>query len=324
MSASTSFDIIGDIHGQAEKLEALLRRLGYRHRQGAWRHPSRQALFVGDFVDRGPGQLKVLEMVREMTDAGTAHAVMGNHEFNAIAFFTEDSERPGQHLRERSDKNRHQHQRFLDEVGEDSPLHREWVAWFMGLPLWLETSALRAIHACWHPTHMEFLAPSLAPGNRLSAELMEKASQRDTPEFLAVEVLCKGLEVDLPAPVSYLDAEGTRRTRTRTRWWDASARDFRAASLLPPAQSAQLPDAFLPAECVLDYDNVKPVFFGHYWMTGEPGILSPKICCVDYSAARDENPLVAYQFDGEDELISSKLVAVGLSDYIQPNHLSRM
>ena len=314
---TSSFDIIGDIHGQSDKLEALLRNLGYRHRQGVWRHPTRQALFVGDFVDRGPGQIKVLEMVRQMTDAGTAQAVMGNHEFNAIAFFMEDPASPGQHLRVRSAKNRHQHQRFLDEVGEDSQVHREWVDWFLGLPLWLETPELRAVHACWHPAHMEFLRSSLAPGNRLSAELMEKASRRDSAEYVAVEALCKGLEVDLPAPVSYLDAEGTRRTRTRTRWWDDTARDFRAAALLPPTQSHQLPVTPLPDECVLDYDNAKPVFFGHYWLTGTPGIQSNKICCVDYSAARDAHPLVAYRFDGEDELDSDKLVAVSLSSDIQ-------
>ena len=30
-------DIIGDIHGHADQLEALLAHLGYRHRNGAWR-----------------------------------------------------------------------------------------------------------------------------------------------------------------------------------------------------------------------------------------------------------------------------------------------
>lgn len=314
---TSSFDIIGDIHGQADKLEALLRSLGYRYRQGAWRHPSRQALFVGDFVDRGPGQLRVLEVVREMTDAGSAQAVMGNHEFNAIAFFLEDPANPGRHLRVRSEKNRRQHQRFLDEVGEDSPTHREWVGWFLDLPLWLETPDLRAVHACWHPQHMEFLSPFMGPGNRLTVDLIERASRRDSDEYLAVEALCKGLEVDLPEPVSYTDAEGTRRTRTRTRWWDSTARDFRSAALLPRSQSHQLPQSPLPSECVLEYDELKPVFFGHYWLTGKPGIQSPKICCVDYSAARDEHPLVAYRFDGEQELDSSKLVAVGLpNDFV--------
>ena len=50
------YDIIGDIHGHADKLEAMLRTLGYRRTAGAWRHPDRQAIFVGDFVDRGPAR----------------------------------------------------------------------------------------------------------------------------------------------------------------------------------------------------------------------------------------------------------------------------
>lgn len=31
-----SYDIIGDSHGQADKLEALLRKLGYVERGGCW------------------------------------------------------------------------------------------------------------------------------------------------------------------------------------------------------------------------------------------------------------------------------------------------
>ena len=46
-----NYDIIGDIHGHAGALTALLRDLGYRHRGGAWRHPDRRAIFVVDFID---------------------------------------------------------------------------------------------------------------------------------------------------------------------------------------------------------------------------------------------------------------------------------
>ena len=79
-------DIIGDIHGHSERLEALLSRLGYRRFRGAWRHPSRVVIFVGDFIDRGPAQLATLRLVREMIEHGSARAVMGNHEFNAIGW----------------------------------------------------------------------------------------------------------------------------------------------------------------------------------------------------------------------------------------------
>ena len=46
----TGYDVIGDVHGRAEKLGGLLRKLGYRERDGACRHSERQSVFVGDLV----------------------------------------------------------------------------------------------------------------------------------------------------------------------------------------------------------------------------------------------------------------------------------
>ena len=73
------YDVIGDIHGQFDKLESLLTRLGYRKRGGVWRHPERIAIFVGDFIDRGSRGVETVQTVRAMVDAGSALAVMGNH-----------------------------------------------------------------------------------------------------------------------------------------------------------------------------------------------------------------------------------------------------
>ncbi len=90
-------DIIGGIHGHdghADKLEELLKELGYQSTvfAGALAHrhpdPNRSALFVGDFVDRGPRQLDTVNIVRRMEQAGTAQAVMGNHELNAVSWHT--------------------------------------------------------------------------------------------------------------------------------------------------------------------------------------------------------------------------------------------
>ena len=56
---------------------------------GAYWHPERQATYVGDLIDRGDQQLRVLEIVTGMVDSGSAQIVMGNHEFNGIAFATQ-------------------------------------------------------------------------------------------------------------------------------------------------------------------------------------------------------------------------------------------
>lgn len=50
-------------------------------------------IFLGDFIDRGPKIRETLQIVRAMVDAGTALAVMGNHEYNAICFHSPESAR---------------------------------------------------------------------------------------------------------------------------------------------------------------------------------------------------------------------------------------
>jgi protein phosphatase len=83
------FDIIGDVHGCADELEELLGTLGYAVQwdetadgRGVAVVPpaGRQAVFVGDLVDRGPRTPDVLRLVMAMVNAGTALCVMGNHD----------------------------------------------------------------------------------------------------------------------------------------------------------------------------------------------------------------------------------------------------
>lgn len=69
--------VIGDLHGQSDKLRVILNRLGqlpeFQHR---W------VVFIGDFVDRGPDPKKTIQMVLEFAEAHPrTTAVMGNHEF---------------------------------------------------------------------------------------------------------------------------------------------------------------------------------------------------------------------------------------------------
>jgi hypothetical protein len=295
-----SCDVIGDIHGYADRLEALLAKLGYIERNGAWRHPSRTAIFVGDLIDRGPGQLRTLNIVRSMMDVGSARATMGNHEFNAIAW------KHG--LRPHSEKNRKQHQAFLTEVGEDSSEHDAWIDWFYALPLWIEEPGFRVVHACWSPRHVQTLRPHLHDGDRLTFDVVEEASRKGSDLYGAVETVLKGAEVALPAGVTFTDKEGHVRGEIRTRWWNPDLTTFSAAYIGPGG--VEIPDISIP-----DYEPVpepdRPTFVGHYWFEPDepPAPASRKVVCVDYSAARG-GPLVAYRFDGEDELSADKFVAV--------------
>jgi protein phosphatase len=75
------FDIIGDIHGCCNELEALLQKLGYVKEAVTYYHPEgRKAVFLGDLVDRGPRILDTVKLVQSMVEAGTALCIPGNHE----------------------------------------------------------------------------------------------------------------------------------------------------------------------------------------------------------------------------------------------------
>ena len=62
-------DLVGDMHGHADKLEALLHKLGYKKSGGTYSHPERKVIFVGDYIDRGPKIIKTLEIVKAMVDS---------------------------------------------------------------------------------------------------------------------------------------------------------------------------------------------------------------------------------------------------------------
>jgi Calcineurin-like phosphoesterase len=304
------FDIIGDVHGQLDKLVALLTHLGYRDSGGAWRHPSRSAIFVGDLIDRGPKQLATVDLVRRMVEAGSAQCVMGNHEFNAIAWATADPEHLGEFLRpHRKPGNLQQHQAFLSEV-EGTPKHDEVIAWFKTLPLWLDLGGLRIVHACWHQSSIDILRAAMGSSQTLTDEMIVMGSRKDHPIFKAIEMVCKGPEVELPPGVSFKDKEGKVRTEVRVRWWQEDLSTYRKAAIGPPGDMEMIPDLSMPAEWVGHPYSGPAVLFGHYWFTGKPTVISPRFACLDYSAARD-GPLVAYRWDGESELSTEKFAWVG-------------
>ena len=130
-----AFDIIGDIHGHADALRRLLVKLEYKELEGVWRHHERTAIFLGDFIDRGPKQVETVMIVRRMVEAGSAQAIMGNHEFNAIAYYLKRPTQARRHLRTHTGKtgkkNLDQHASFLNEVKRQPGLHGELIEWFL-------------------------------------------------------------------------------------------------------------------------------------------------------------------------------------------------
>ena len=304
-----SYDLIGDIHGCADTLKALLAALSYSRRHGVYEHPQRQAVFLGDFVDRGPKQRETLETVRPMIEQGTALSVMGNHEFNAVSFATPARDGEG-YLRARNEKNIGQHRAFLNEYGNTSEEWRDAVAWFRTLPLWLELDGLRVVHAVWCPDTVERLASEYGVCALSSDDFLHASSDKGAWQFAAAELLLKGQEVELPPGVEYFDKDGNRRSAVRTRWWDNTVETYREAYLGPPGYISTVPDEPLPETLPLAYSpDAPPVFIGHYWQTGQPEPLAANVACLDYSVGK-HGALAAYRWDGEQELSAEKFVTV--------------
>jgi hypothetical protein len=310
------FDIIGDIHGQADALHRLLRWMGYSQQSGTWKHAERTAVFVGDHIDAGPEQLAAVTTVRRMVDEGAAYALMGNHEFNAVCWFTRDPETPDDFLRSRFStewgaKNRKQHQAFLSEFETYEDLHRETVEWFLTLPLWFESEGLRVVHACWDEQAIATLANWLGPSKRLAAQWITEASRQGTELNAAVERVLKGQEIGLPNGTYFHDSYGIRRNQVRRRWWDAKAVSYRQAALLPEAEANQLPDDPLPVSVLFPVNYSRTTLFGHYRLTDCSPRLSDRFGCIDTCAAKG-NKLTAYRWDGETTLDPAKFNSVSV------------
>lgn len=117
MKPIQKFDLIGDIHGYAGPLRAILQRLGYQENNDHWNHPEgRKVGFLGDYIDRGPEIRETLQIVQGMVDAGQAVATIGNHEFSALAYNTPDGQ--GGWLRPHNSEKTAQHRATLEQFAD--------------------------------------------------------------------------------------------------------------------------------------------------------------------------------------------------------------
>lgn len=294
------YDLIGDIHGHADELEALLAKMDYRLTPNGWQHTSRKVIFLGDFVDRGPRQIATVDIAKRMVENHKALAVMGNHEFNAVAYATPNPNQKGEYLRQHNEKNFNQHQAYLEEVKEGSRLHQQQIAWFKTLPLYLDLPNFRVVHACWHPKQLKVIAPYLDSQQRILENAWPELTLEGNLGFEAVETLLKGLEIPLPEGHYFLDKDQNPRHKIRTEWWNQQALTYRDLAMVPDDVIEKIPHLPVPENILPGYQGDKPLFVGHYWLTGTPAPLNKQIACLDYSiAGGSDRKLCAYRWDGE-------------------------
>lgn len=301
-------DLIGDIHGHANKLEELLQKLEYNRKGSTYQHEHRKVLFVGDYIDRGPQIRETLEIVKAMVDSGSAIALMGNHEYNAICFHYQETE--GGHLRKHLIKNIIQHYETLKQFQNRQSEYESYLDWFKTLPLFYETESFRAVHACWDHNNIQYLRETLE-NDRLTDDLIYQSVKKGSVLNEAIEQTLKGKEMQLPPGLFFTDKDETIRSEIRIKWWENPAdMTYKSISVVPIENLSDQPIDLTELKSKDYYHkDEKKVFFGHYWLHGEPSLYRENICCLDYSVAK-QGKLVAYRLGEELSLDKTRLIYV--------------
>jgi len=295
------YDIIGDIHGYADELKTILKKLGYKKdEKDIFFHPERKAFFVGDFIDRGPKIPEVLSIVKSMVDKGSAYAVMGNHEYNALCFYHKKAD--GGHLRSHSIKHILQHCDTLKQFKGKQKEYEKYLEWFLTLPLFYENEYFRVVHACWDDKYINCLKNKLT-NNRLNKNILQESATKGTELYNAIEVVLKGKEISLNG-LTFKDKDGNERKEIRIKWWiNPDGKTYKELSINKIDNFVN--EEIIPEDLSSYYnESEKQVFFGHYWLKGNPEPFRNNIICTDYSVA-DNGKLVAYRWENNKNKIKA-------------------
>ena len=303
------YDIIGDVHGYASILKRLLLQLGYKKTESGYSHPERKAIFVGDFINRGPEIRKTIRIIRRMVENGNALAVIGNHEIYTIIYYLKESD--GSPLIKSPGKN------FLSlykTINQFSAYSEEWKShrrWMIDLPLYLDLGNIRVVHACWSDRAIEIVNNAEAEGISRK-KILRKVYKKPKSELSkSVITLTKGIDFRVPHDLKVINNKGVAPRSFRMRWWeDPLGKTFEELSF---ENKFQLPHYEMPKQIIpnnLGYSEKEPiVFFGHYCRQNGPYIVKPNLCCVD-SCVAGTKMLTAYQWHGEKTLDFNNLIHV--------------
>ena len=305
------YDLIGDVHGCGATLAALLEKLGYHQRNGVYRHPRRKVIFLGDLIDRGPRIRLAVTIARRMVEKGEAYIVMGNHEYNALAYTHPGP--AGSHkrwLREHTPRHNRIIQDTLEQYRDYTNEWEDTLAWFKTIPLCLEIDGIRVVHACWDEALIEELKQR-RPDACMDTQFLVESTDASTQAFRILDRLTRGPHVSLPEGIAIHSGDGFTRKSFRAHFWAEAPKQwgdvvFQPDNLPGDLESRELTDQ---ERQKLSYYGPEqpPLFIGHYWCEGIPALPTNNIACLDYSAVK-YGRLVAYRWSGESVLNADHFV----------------
>lgn len=128
----TAVYAVSDTHGYVEELRAALTDEGLIE-DDHWTGRDARLWFLGDFFDRGPDGIAVLDLVRRLVDesAGAVSALIGNHEILALGM-----RRFGATRSDVTPRTFEQVWQLCDgQESDQARLNDDHVEWLLGLPL---------------------------------------------------------------------------------------------------------------------------------------------------------------------------------------------
>ncbi|WP_246286765.1 metallophosphoesterase [Vreelandella maris] len=305
------YDLIGDVHGCGATLATLLEKLGYHQRSGVYRHPRRKVIFLGDLIDRGPRIRLAVTIARRMVEQGEAYIVMGNHEYNALAYTHPGP--AGSHkrwLREHTPRHNRIIQDTLEQYRDYTNEWEDTLAWFKTIPLCLEIDGIRVVHACWDQKLIDELKQR-RPDQCMDTEFLVESTDPTTQAYQILDRLTRGPHVSLPEGIAIHSGDGFTRKSFRAHFWAQDPQQWGDVVFQPDNLPGDLETRELTAEerQQLSYYGPEepPLFIGHYWCEGIPSLPARNIACLDYSAVK-YGRLVAYRWSGETTLNADHFV----------------
>ncbi len=331
---AAGFDIISDVHGRAGHLEQILTTLGYTDVNGVKVHDDdRRALFLGDLINIGDENERVLNIVKSMVGAKSAECILGNHEFGCISYATKDlsDETNERYLIPHGGWHDQGFRAFLEEFPFGSKKNAEAINWFKTLPLSIHKPSFLISHAMspedrlvgdvWNYIRTDY---------SLKDEAWQAFSVKGSSTRKSLKAILFGEDVTVPSaeslindPVYIYDSgygsayRGKYMQDRRVSWWNVPREHFSPSDLLGFHELdlcealeeilGKMIDEQVCEKNDVFYAPATPVFFGHYELEQKPHLTSPTAMCLDFKGG-----VTAYRYNMEDgrEFFEDRLVHV--------------